>query len=147
MHAMNLKHLFCVPGLLMCACNLLGQHMNVKNGPCQGIDPAARETQCFITESQSADKELNSALGKIRKVLNADDQHRLQLAQSLWIQYRQVNCEAERGLYDGGSAASMVYYACLAADTRHRISELNMMYGWIVEKSTSQCVTSPRLLR
>jgi uncharacterized protein YecT (DUF1311 family) len=137
MRATSVKCLPCVLGLWMCAGNVMGQHMNAKDGPCQGIGPAAAETQCFVTESQSAEKELNSFLAEIQKVLNAANQNRLQSAQRSWVQYRQANCEAERGLYDGGSAAPMVYYACLAADTRHRISELNTMYGWILEKFTS----------
>jgi uncharacterized protein YecT (DUF1311 family) len=137
MSAANLKSLPFVLGLLMCASNGVGQHMNAKDGPCQGLGPAAAETQCFVAESQSAEKELNSFLGEIQKVLNAANQNRLQVAQRSWVQYRQANCEAERGLYDGGSAAPMVYYACLAADTRHRISELTTMYGWILEKFTS----------
>jgi uncharacterized protein YecT (DUF1311 family) len=91
----------------------------------------------FVAESQSAEKEMNSFLWKVQKVLDDADQNRLQLAHRSWVQYRQANCEAERGLYDGGSAAPMVYYACLAADTRHRISELKTMYGWILEKFTS----------
>jgi uncharacterized protein YecT (DUF1311 family) len=127
MRAMNLKRLSCILGLLMCAGDLLGQHMNAKDAPCQRVGAAVDETRCFVAESQSADKELNSFLGQIQKVLNAANQDRLQLAQRLWVQYRQANCEAERSLYDRGSAAPMVYYACLAADTRHRISELNTM--------------------
>jgi len=128
MRAMNLKRLFCMLGLLMCAGNIIGQHMNEKDAPCQGIGPAAAVTQCIVAESQSAEKELKVALEEIRNGLSTADRNRLQVAQGLWIQFRAANCAAARGLYDGGSAAPSVYYACLASDTRQRITELNTMY-------------------
>ena len=128
MRVMGLKRLFCFMGMLMCAGNVIGQHMNEKDAPCQGIGPAAAVTQCIVADSQNIEKELKVALEKIRNGLSAADQNRLQIAQRLWVQYRQANCEAERGLYDGGSAAPSVYYACLASDTRQRITELNTMY-------------------
>ena len=54
-------------------------------------------------------------------------------ARSLY-QIRDANCAAERELYDGGTAAPMVYQACLGTDTRQRAAELNVMYGWRLEK-------------
>lgn len=134
MRSIDFNRLSCVLCLLMCAANVMAQHMNAKDAPCQRAGSGAAETQCFIEESQSADKELNSFLAKVQKVLDADEQSRLHLAQRSWAQYRQANCEAERALYNGGSAAAMTYYACLAADTRQRISELNTMYGWVLQK-------------
>jgi hypothetical protein len=65
MRATSLKRLSCILALFLCACNLMGQHMNAKDGPCQGIGLAAAETRCFVAESQGADKEMNSFLGKI----------------------------------------------------------------------------------
>jgi uncharacterized protein YecT (DUF1311 family) len=67
-------------------------------------------------------------------VVGGDELTRLKTAQRLWIQYRDANCEAEREMYSGGSAASMVRLACLEAMTRHRTEELRTMYGWRLEK-------------
>jgi len=50
-------------------------------------------------------------------------------AQRLWIQYRDSNCAAERGLYNGGTAASPAYLACLEAMTRARTKELAVTYA------------------
>ena len=130
----NFAYLFRVLGLLTCFGTAVGQHMNANNAPCQGTGPAAAATQCFVSESQSADKELSSVLVELRKVLTIADRRSLQVAQSLWLQFRDANCAAERGLYRGGSAAPAVYYACIAADTRHRTAELNTMYGWRLRK-------------
>lgn len=109
------------------------QHMNAKDAPCQS-GPNAEQTQCFFKEAQAADRELNLVYNKIRTALSPTDQSKLQAAQRLWVQFRDANCAAERELYDGGSAAPMVFQACLGADTRQRIAELNVMYGWRLEK-------------
>jgi Lysozyme inhibitor LprI len=71
---------------------------------------------------------------RVRKVLSAEEQKELQAAQQLWLQFRDANCAAERHLYERGTAAPMVYAACMEADTRQRTAELNRMYGWRVIK-------------
>jgi uncharacterized protein YecT (DUF1311 family) len=109
------------------------QHMNAKDGPCH-TGPNAEQTRCYFDEAQAADRELNLVYNKIRKILSPADQSMLQTAQRLWVQFRDANCAAEKELYDGGSAAPMVYAACLGADTRQRTTELNVMYGWRLEK-------------
>jgi uncharacterized protein YecT (DUF1311 family) len=109
------------------------QHMNAKDAPCQN-GPGAAETQCFIEEAHRADVELNLQYNRIHQILSPAEQRQLQAAQRLWIQFRDANCAAERDLYGGGSAASMAYQACIAADTRQRTAELNVMYGWRLEK-------------
>ena len=109
------------------------QHMNAKDAPCQS-GPNAEQTRCFFEEAQAADRELNLVYNKIRAILAPSDQGKLQTAQRLWVQFRDANCAAERELYDGGSAAPMVYQACLGADARQRTAELNVMYGWRLEK-------------
>jgi uncharacterized protein YecT (DUF1311 family) len=108
--------------------------MNAKN-PCENVGgPASEETRCFVEEAQRADRELNLVYNKVRTVLTPTEQQQLQATQRLWIQFRDANCTAERALYGNGSAAPMVYYACLGADTRQRTEELNVMYGWRLKK-------------
>jgi len=109
------------------------QHVNAKDAPCK-TGPNSEQTQCFVAEAQVADRDLNLAYDKIRKILSPMDQNKLQIAQRLWVRFRDANCAAERELYDGGSAAPMVYAACLAADTRQRARELNVIYGWRLRK-------------
>jgi len=111
----------------------VAQHMNAKDAPCQ-TGSNAEQTRCFITEARVADQELNLVYNKMRKVLSPTEQSMLQTAQRLWVQFRDANCAAERELYGDGSAAPMVHAACLAADTRQRTAELNVMYGWRLEK-------------
>jgi uncharacterized protein YecT (DUF1311 family) len=110
------------------------QHMNAPDSPCQGSASNAEITSCFISASKTADERLNKVYCRIREVLSADEQRDLRSAQRLWLRFRDANCQAERNLYAGGSAAPMVYAACVEADTRQRTSDLKAMYGWRLEK-------------
>lgn len=49
---------------------------------------------------------------------------RLPSPSGLWLKYRDATCEAERGLYEGGSASFAVFPACLEAQTRQRMVDL-----------------------
>jgi uncharacterized protein YecT (DUF1311 family) len=122
--------LFFLVGFLAFTSSSMGQHMNAKDAPCQGPSSNAEETQCFISASRNADTEMNQMYNRVRKVLGAEEQEELQVAQRLWLQFRDANCAAERDLYGRGTAAPMVYAACIEADTRQRTAELNTMYGW-----------------
>ena len=121
-------------GLLLCSANAGAQHINAKNAPCHGPASGSEETACFVTAEREADLKLNQLYLHIVRSLNSDDRDALQQAQKIWIQFRDANCSAEEGLYRGGSAAPMVRYACLEAMTHHRTEELQIMYGWRLEK-------------
>jgi len=72
---------------------------------------------------------LNAAYKNLRGKLDAADGQRLVATQRLWIQYRDMNCAAERDLYEGGTAASPAYLACMEAMTRARTKELAVTYA------------------
>lgn len=110
------------------------QHMNAKDGPCQGPSSGAGETACFADALKKSDSQLNQMYQRVQGVVDGDGLVKLRSAQRLWIQFRDANCEAEHELYSGGSAAPMVKLACLEAVTRHRTEELRVMYGWRLEK-------------
>jgi uncharacterized protein YecT (DUF1311 family) len=110
------------------------QHMNVPGVPCNKPSSGVEETNCFFQAYKDADQELNRTSAQIRKVIRGDELTRLQTAQRLWVKFRDASCAAERELYSGGSAASMVFAALHGADTRQRTSELKTMYGPRLEK-------------
>jgi uncharacterized protein YecT (DUF1311 family) len=111
-----------------------GQHMNAKDSACPSPLSGAEETACFASALKKSDADLNQLYGRIQKVVEGDDLAELKTAQRLWMQFRDANCQAEYSLYSGGSAAPMVKLACLEGMTRHRTEELNVMYGWRLEK-------------
>jgi uncharacterized protein YecT (DUF1311 family) len=89
---------------------------------------------CFFAASKKADTELNKFYRRVQTVVDGDELVKLREAQRLWIQFRDANCSAEHEPYEGGSAGPMVKVACLEAVTRHRTEELQVMYGWRLEK-------------
>lgn len=108
--------------------------MNVKGVPCNKPSSNAEETQCFYRAYHAADQSLNLLYSQVMKALEADDQQHLRDAQRLWIQYRDVTCNAEKALYEGGTGGPTTYNACLEATTQQRTKELQTTYGWRLEK-------------
>jgi uncharacterized protein YecT (DUF1311 family) len=113
---------------------LLAQHMNASPNPCQSVGPNSSETACFLAASKAADLDLNNYYGTLRAHLDRESFRSLQVAQRLWVQFRDANCAAEYTLYEGGSAGPTVRAACMEAVTQERTKELKIMYGWTLEK-------------
>lgn len=105
------------------------QHMNEKDSPCATVVVTVGLANCLAKARDVADAELNAAYKNLRGKLDAADGQRLVATQRLWIQYRDANCAAERDLYEGGTAASPAYLACLEAMTRARTKELAVTYA------------------
>jgi uncharacterized protein YecT (DUF1311 family) len=110
---------------------ILAQHMNATDAPCRSGGTTVKETNCFYEAASKANVELNGLYTGIQARLAPNERNELQVAQRLWLGFREANCVAERGLYAGGSASSMVYAACLEADARERIRELKTIYDWV----------------
>jgi uncharacterized protein YecT (DUF1311 family) len=120
----------CAIGAKSCA----AQHMNADLAPCRGPATTADNFACFDSALHKRDAELNAFYHRVQTVVDGEELTKLKAAQRLWMQFRDANCDAENQLYDGGSAAPIVKLACLEAMTRHRTEELNVMYGWRLEK-------------
>jgi uncharacterized protein YecT (DUF1311 family) len=105
------------------------QHMNEKDSPCPNAVTTLDMARCFSKAKASSDEKLTALYKKVLSKLDGDDAERLKNAQRLWAEYREANCSSERALYQGGSAAPVVYVACLDAMTRARTRELQMTYA------------------
>jgi len=105
------------------------QHMNEKDSPCPNAVTTLDMAQCFSKAKASSDEKLTNLYKKVLSKLDGDDADRLKRVQRLWDEYREANCSAERALYDGGSAAPVVYLACLDALTKARTKELQQTYA------------------
>jgi uncharacterized protein YecT (DUF1311 family) len=121
--------LLALVGAFVYSASTIAQHMNAKDSPCQTAGSGADETRCFLSAAEKADVKIGQMLTRIRHVINPSEQKDLKIAQDKWAQFREANCSAERGLYDGGSAAPMVYYACLEAAARQRLTDLETIYS------------------
>ena len=108
---------------------VMAQHMHQKDSPCANVVVTVDLESCLAKASDAADANLNAAYRELRSKLDAANMQRLVDAQRLWIQYRDANCSAERDLYEGHTAASPAYLACLEAMTRARTKELTITYA------------------
>ena len=111
----------------------LGQHMNSPEAPCRDGASTIGAANCFAHAREHADRELQKFYEQVRTKL-PDDFPDLQKAERLWIQFRDVTCNTERDFYTGGTAAPVVYEACMEEETRIRVKDLRTMYQWRLNK-------------
>ncbi len=135
----------CCLTLLILAVPMSAQHMNEKDSPCAGVTITADLVRCLSKARSSADTKLNAMYKTVQETLRSrtGDAQRLRNAERLWLQYRDANCTAERDLYDGGTGGAPAYLACMEAMTRARAKELQVVYGWLVEKFGPSSVKPP----
>jgi uncharacterized protein YecT (DUF1311 family) len=113
---------------LLAAVPFSAQQMNQPDSPCFNVGVTYDAVECLLKARDASDAALNSTYQDIRKRLEGDDAKRLTETERLWIQYRDANCEAERALYEPGTAAQPAYLACVEAMTRARTKELRVTY-------------------
>jgi uncharacterized protein YecT (DUF1311 family) len=102
--------------------------MNEPDSPCAKTVVTVDLAACLEKARASADAELNRLYADVRKRLEEDERKQLVAAQRLWVQYRDANCAAEKGLYGNGTGSGPAYLACLEAMTRARTKELQVTY-------------------
>jgi uncharacterized protein YecT (DUF1311 family) len=112
----------------------VAQHMNAKDAPCRGVVVTAEMAACFYKASTAHNSELASLFAAVRPAVGGDELKLLDRAQVAWLEYRKLSCDSEYAMYQGGSAAPTVRFACLEALTRDRIKQLHDAYDWRVEK-------------
>jgi len=113
---------------LSAAVSFSAQQMNEPDSPCFNVGVTSDAVECLVKAKDASDSALNSMYQDIRKRLEGDDAKRLVETERLWVKYRDANCEAERVLYEPGTAAEPAYLGCLEAMTRARTKELRVTY-------------------
>ncbi len=93
--------------------------------PCDNAQTQSELNRCEALNFQAADAKLNAAYKKLVAGLDGSMKQKLVKAQRLWIQFRDANCDYERGGVDGGSATQMIYFGCLAQTTTARTKTLD----------------------
>jgi uncharacterized protein YecT (DUF1311 family) len=86
-------------------------------------------SQCLIAELKKADTELNRSYQQALKKLKAADAERLRKAQRAWIVYRDAHCDAEFGLWDGGTGGHIALPQCKLTLTKARTAEIEETYS------------------
>jgi uncharacterized protein YecT (DUF1311 family) len=111
------------------------QHMNAIGARCREFPGTSDAVECLKQSLGIADGELNITYSQILGILFTNERNQLRGAQRLWLSYRDTTCAAERSLYLGGTGQGPAYLACMEAETRQRVGDLNAIYGWRVEKA------------
>ena len=100
--------------------------------PAQALDcndPATQRdmNECAYRSFQAADGDLNRAYQEARafaKTLGPHAVTKLRDAQRAWIPFRDLACEVEGLLFEGGSMEPMIVNSCKAHLTRQRTEQL-----------------------
>lgn len=70
--------------------------------------------QCAYLDYQRADEALNQTYRELMKTLSDARQEKLIAAERAWIRFRDLTCDFESSLYEGGSIQPLIQYSCLA---------------------------------
>jgi uncharacterized protein YecT (DUF1311 family) len=105
------------------------QQMNSPDAPCKNAVITSESADCLYSAWREADRDLNATYTDILAHLSSLDAERLRAAERLWLQFRDANCQAERSLYEGGTAVYPVFNGCMEAATSRRLAELKAMYA------------------
>ena len=75
---------------------------------------------------KQADAELNRIYKMARESCDSEGKERLKKAQLAWIKYRELCCEAEASIYEGGSMSGLVHINCMIDLTKERTVRLRV---------------------
>jgi uncharacterized protein YecT (DUF1311 family) len=91
----------------------------MENGPAsEGVQPAMNA--CAYEEYTRQDARLNQAYVMTMRRQAAVGKTKLRGSQRAWIKERDVKCAAERGEYEGGSIAPLIFHSCMTDETIRR---------------------------
>ncbi len=89
-------------------------------------------SMCLLRILKKVEVELNStyerALTAAKRDYTARDVQNLRTAERRWIAYRDAACNAEYGLWGGGSGGPAAHTGCLIRVARQRIADLKVAY-------------------
>lgn len=102
------------------------QQLGTGASPCESNGGTQAEANaCARYKYNQANAEMSRVYEQLMSELSGDrddgkGQGKLKEAQSLWLKYRDANCDSEASIYEGGSIRPAIYYACLASVTEER---------------------------
>jgi uncharacterized protein YecT (DUF1311 family) len=73
---------------------------------------------------KQADAEMTRIYKMARDTCDSAGKERLKKAQLAWIKYRDLCCEAEAMIYEGGSMSGLAYSNCMIDVTKERTNRL-----------------------
>ena len=101
------------------------QSFQTNSDPCQISGSMVDTSICMQKALERADVALNEMYKKPMPVLEPYEKTALRKAQRSWIAYRDLECEAEATLYNGGSGKGLIRQSCLYSITIDRLASLD----------------------
>ena len=97
---------------------------------CSGTTYAVTEclSRIYTTVDTQLDQVYGKALAATGKSYTAADLNNLREAERIWILYKTAACNAEYGLWGGGSGGPVAHLSCLIRLTRQRTDDLTNVY-------------------
>jgi uncharacterized protein YecT (DUF1311 family) len=80
--------------------------------------------ECASLDFEKADKKLNTAYNKLRKMQDKIGKQKLKDAQKAWIKYRDAKAVFDADAFRGGTAEPLLYTSSLTQTTKNRAKEL-----------------------
>jgi uncharacterized protein YecT (DUF1311 family) len=81
---------------------------------------------CAAKRADDAQKRLAALLVELKSALQPRVRKGLEDVQARWAELRELDCNWERSMFEGGSVASQVYATCIATQTEQRIERLKL---------------------
>ena len=116
--------------LAICALGSVTASQQKGDSPCASVSGTQAEANaCARSRFNQADEQMKQVYEQLLSELSGygsdgKAQQKLRQAQSVWLQYRDSNCDSEASIYDGGSIRPAVYYSCLASITLERTARM-----------------------
>jgi uncharacterized protein YecT (DUF1311 family) len=95
-----------------------------KPEPCPDAQSQAEMNMCAGKAYKAADAELNQVYRKLVAMLDDDEKVQLKNVETVWLKYRDANCEFVADQFKGGSMRPMIHAFCLADMTKNRTAEI-----------------------
>lgn len=129
-----MKRILISISVLICSASAasFSQEKRATGVPCGETGTQAEANACARRDHEKADAEMNKVYRLVMAELasyKGKDQQKLRSAQTMWLRYRDANCESESSIYLGGSIRPAVYSSCLASVTRERTRRLSEFLG------------------
>jgi uncharacterized protein YecT (DUF1311 family) len=82
---------------------------------------------CASKDYEREDTRLNKTYKELVAKLEQDHREKLKEIQLAWIKYRDLQCDFDSSMYEGGSMYPMVRSSCLSQMTKQRNKDLKAM--------------------
>lgn len=94
---------------------------------CDNATTQADMNRCAALDLQRANDEINATYADLRRGLSKAQQEELRQIQLAWIRFKDLQCQLESSVAEGGSMQPLLRDTCLTTLTNQRNTELRSL--------------------